>query len=253
MPVKYHLEGNIAVFTIENGKLNLFTMEMHEQFYRSYLKFLHDDNAKVAILTGAGGNFSAGDDLKESDTAIKSRENPRWDELLINQRRTKPMISAINGWCLGQGIVYSLLLTDIRIAGESARLGFPEIAYGMGGISGATRLGIQIPSVHAAYLALTGEKIGAEQAKEYFIVNEVTKDIECFSRAMEIAKKIASHPLIAIETELDGLHRGTELSRSSALEHASQQYINQRKLHLAAGNTAIGDLKNQVSNEKGTS
>jgi len=244
MPVKYHLEGNVAVFTIDNGKLNLFTMEMHEQFYRHFLKFINDDNAKVAVLTGTGENFSAGDDLKESDTPIKSRENPRWDELLINHRRTKPMISAINGWCLGQGIVYSLLLTDIRIAGESARLGFPEIAYGMGGISGATRLGIQIPAVAAAYLALTGEKVSAQQAKEYFMVNEVTKDIECFARAMEIAQKIAAHPLIAIETELDGLHRGTELSRSSALQHASEQYIKQRKLHLATGHTAVDDLKN---------
>jgi len=244
MPVKYHLEGNVAVFTLDNGKLNLFTMEMHEQFYRHFLKFIDDDNAKVAVITGAGDNFSAGDDLKESDTPIKSRENPRWDELLINQRRTKPMISAINGWCLGQGIVYSLLLTDIRIAGESARLGFPEIAYGMGGISGATRLGIQIPTVHAAYLALTGEKIDAQQAKEYFIVNEVTKDIECFARAMEIANKIAAHPLIAIETVLDGLHRGTELSRSSALQHAGEQYIKQRKLHLATGRSAVDDLKN---------
>ncbi|ALO35068.1 hypothetical protein CMT41_10325 [Colwellia sp. MT41] len=251
MPVKYHLEGNVAVFTIDNGKLNLFTMEMHEQFYRSYLQFMDDDNAKVAVLTGAGENFSAGDDLKESDTEIKSRKNLRWDELLLNQRRTKPMISAINGWCLGQGIVYSLLLTDIRIAGTSARLGFPEIAYGMGGISGATRLGIQIPAVHAAYLALTGEKINAQQAKEYFLVNEVTSDGECFSRAMEIANQIARHPLIAIKTELDGLHRGTELSRSGALQHATEQYINQRKWHLAAGHSAVEDLKNRSSSEKG--
>lgn len=251
MSVKYHLEGNVAVFTFDNGKLNLFTMEMHEQFYRHFLKFIEDDNAKVAVITGAGTNFSAGDDLKESDTPIKSRENPRWDELLISHRRTKPMISAINGWCLGQGIVYSLLLTDIRIAGESTRLGFPEIAYGMGGISGATRLGIQIPAVHAAYLALTGEKISAQQAKEYFIVNEVIKDSECFERAMEIAKVIAGHPLIAIETELDGLHRGTELSRSDALQHASEQYIRQRKQHLASGHTTMGDFNDKVANAKG--
>ena len=59
-----------------------------------------------------------------------------------------------------------------------------------------------------------------------------------------IAKKIAAHPLIAIETELDGLHRGTELSRSSALQHAGEQYIKQRKLHLATGHTAVDDLKN---------
>lgn len=242
MSIQYRVEDNIAVFTIDNGKLNLFTMAMHEQLYRYYLQFLNDDNAKVAVIHGVGENFSAGDDLRESDTPIKSRDNPRWDELIITQRRTKPMITAINGWCLGQGIVYTLLLSDIRIAGESARFGFPEIAYGMGGVGGATRLAAQIPAVAASYLALTGEKISAQQAKEYFMVNEVTSHDECLNRAMEIANTIAAHPLVAIETELDGLHRGAEMSRAAALEHAQGQYITQRKLHLAAGHSAVSDL-----------
>lgn len=248
MSVQYRVEDNVAIFTINNGKLNLFTMAMHEQLYRHYLKFLNDDNVKVAVITGEGDNFSAGDDLKESDTPIKSRDNPRWDELIVNHRRTKPMIAAVNGWCLGQGILYTLLLTDIRIAGPGARFGFPEIAYGMGGIGGATRLAAQIPAVAASYLALTGEKITAEQAKDYFIVNEVTQNQDCLARALEIAHKIASHPLIAIETELDGLHRGAELSRSAALQYAQGQYINQRKLHLAAGHSAVADLHNNKDN-----
>lgn len=240
MQVKYELIDNVAVFTIENGRLNIFTMAMHEQLYRSYLKFLDDDNAKVAVITGAGSNFSAGDDLKESDTDIKSRANPRWDELTLAHRRTKPIISAIDGYCLGQGIVYALMLTDIRIAGQSTQMGFPEIAYGMGGISGPTKLSASIPYVHAAYLSLTGEKISGFQAKEYNLVNEVVDDP--FARAMEIAQVIAGHPLIAIETELDGLHRGAELSRGDALAHGRAQYITQRKLHLAEGHSALGDL-----------
>lgn len=248
MSISYHVKDHVAIFSIDNGKLNLFTMAMHEQLYRYYLQFLNDDNAKVAVITGVGDHFSAGDDLRESDTPLKSRDNPRWDELIITHRRTKPMITAINGWCLGQGIVYTLLLSDIRIAGESARLGFPEIAYGMGGVGGATRLAAQIPAVAASYLALTGEKINAQQAKEYFMVNEVVSDEQCLPRAMEIAAKIAGHPLIAIETELDGLHRGAEMSRAAAMQHAQGQYMTQRKLHLGAGHSAVGDLAKNKGN-----
>ena len=240
MNIKYTVREHIATFTIDNGRLNLLTMAMHEKLYKFFLKFLDDDNAKVGILVGKGENFSAGDDLRESDTDIKARDKPRWDELIVSHRRTKPIISAINGYCFGQGIVYALLLSDIRIGGPTLQLGFPEIAYGMGGISGVTRLAACIPAVHAAYLALTGEKITGQQAKEWQILNEIVDDP--LERANQIATTIASHPLIAIQTELDGLHRGQELSRSEAFAYARQQYMVQRKLHLASGHTALGDL-----------
>lgn len=244
MNIEYTVKDHIATFTIDNGRLNLLTMAMHEKLYRFFLNFLEDDDAKVGILVGKGENFSAGDDLKESDTDIKGRDKPRWDELIIAHRRTKPIISAINGYCFGQGIIYALLLSDIRIGGPAVKLGFPEIAYGMGGISGVTRLAACIPYVHAAYLALTGEKITGQQAKEWQILNEIVENP--LERATQIAATIAQHPLIAIQTELDGLHRGQELSRSEAFAYARQQYMIQRKLHLASGHTALGDLNNQL-------
>lgn len=241
MNIEYTVKDHIATFTIDNGRLNLLTMAMHEKLYRYFLKFLEDDNVKVGILVGKGANFSAGDDLTESDTELKKRDKPRWDELIVAHRRTKPMISAINGYCFGQGIVYSLLLSDIRIGGPTVKLGFPEIAYGMGGISGVTRLAANIPYVHAAYLALTGEKISGQQAKEWQILNEIVENP--LERATQIATKIASHPLIAVQTELDALHRGQELSRTEAFAYTRQQYITQRKLHLGSGHTTLGDLK----------
>lgn len=247
MPIEYHSENRIGVFTIDNGRLNVATMEMHQQFYHHFLTFQQDNDVTVGLITGRGENFCAGDDLKEIRTEAWSLANTRWDHLLFAARRSKPMVSAINGYCLGAGFLYAVLLTDIRIAGRSLRIGAPEIAYGMAGISGVTRLGLNIAPVHAAYLALTGEKIDAERAQQISLVNEVLDDEEVLKRAMEIAAVIARHPLQAVKTELDCLHRGMELSRVEAYHYAHQQYWLSRKLmgdSSDAGTQSIEIMKN---------
>jgi enoyl-CoA hydratase/carnithine racemase len=242
MPVHYHVENGIATFSLDNGRLNLFTMEMHESFHRYLLEFLHDEQARVGVLTGIGDNFCAGDDLNESDTEIKSRNRPRWDEMTLLHPRSKPMVAAVNGYCFGEGLAYLMNLTDIRIAGDGLCIGAPEIAYGMGGMSGATHMGSQLPYIHAAWISLTGEKLDSQRALSLNLVNEVVAADECLDRAMQVAAKIASHPLIAIETELDCLQRSADLSRGESLRHALGQYQLQRALHLANGATALEDL-----------
>lgn len=239
-----HFENNngVATFTIDNGRLNLFTIDMHETFYRYYLQFLNDDSLKVGIITGTGDNFSAGADLNESDTPLKSRDKPRWDEITLAHTRTKPMIAAANGYCFGEGLAYFMNLTDIRIAGDNFIVGAPEIAYGMGGMSGATHLGTQIPYVHAAYLALTGEKLTAQTALSMNLINEITPVSNTLERANNIANIIASHPLIAVKTEIECLLKSTELSRADSFSHTQKQYITQRELHLANGGNALSDF-----------
>jgi enoyl-CoA hydratase/carnithine racemase len=84
--------------------------------------------------------------------------------------------------------------------------------------------------VDAAYLALTGEKIDAQQALAMRLVNEVVLDEKTLSRAMEVAALIARHPRQAVQTELDCLHRGMELSRADAMHYTDHQYWLSRKL-----------------------
>jgi len=242
MSVHYTVENGIASFTLDNGRLNLLTMAMHESFHHHYLNFLDDDDARVGVLTGAGENFCAGDDLNESDSEIKSRDKPRFDEMTLLHPRSKPIVAAVNGYCFGEGLAYLMNLTDIRIAGDDLVIGAPEIAYGMGGMSGGTHMGSQLPYIHAAWISLTGEKLDAERAIAMNLVNEVVPTGQCLDRALEVAAKIASHPLIAIKTELDCLKRSVDLSRAESLRHTMSQYQIQRKLHLASGATALGDL-----------
>lgn len=242
MSIHYQSHQGVATFTIDNGRLNLFTMAMHEKLHRYFLEFMHDDSVKVGVLVGTGDNFCAGDDLNESDTEIKARNKPRWDEMTLTYARKKPMVAAVNGYCFGQGLAYLMNLTDIRIAGEGLVIGAPEIAYGMGGMSGGTHLGSQIPYVQAAYLVLTGEKMSAAQAQQMNLVNEVVANEQTLIRAQQIAAQIAKHPLIAVQTEMDCLLRSTELSRADSLRHTMNQYMIQRELHLATGASALSDL-----------
>ena len=82
----------------------------------------------------------------------------------------------------------------------------------MAGASGSTRLPLHIPRVWANWIALTGEKITADQALQYQLINEVVPDDEVFDRALEIAHMIASHPLIAIQTEMECLKKCPEMT-----------------------------------------
>lgn len=243
MSVHYQKQDGVGTFTLDNGRLNLFTMAMHEEFHRLYLQFTHDDTVTVGVLVGEGENFCAGADLNESDTEIKARHNPRWDEMTFLYPRKKPMVAAVNGYCFGEGLAYLMNLCDIRVAGETFLTGAPEINYGMGGMSGFTHMASQMAYVDAAYLSLTGEKIDAQSALLYRLVNEVVSTGETHKRAMAIATKIASHPLVAVQTEMDCLLRSAELSRMDSMLHTIKQYQQQRTLHLANGAAAISDFK----------
>ena len=228
MPITYEIKDQIGIFTIDNGKVNALTFDMHEQLYSYLGQFLNDSTIKVGILKGSEGKcFSAGDDLNEGD-AYPEGEDTTQKILLLP--RNKPIIAAVNSWCIGTGFVYLTLLTDIRVAGSGARFGLPEIAYAMAGASGTSRLSLHIPRVWANWIALTGEKITADQALQYHLINEVVPDDKVFDRALEIANMIASHPLIAIQTEMECLKKCPEMTSEEAITLTRKLY--DRQLHL---------------------
>jgi enoyl-CoA hydratase/carnithine racemase len=231
MPVHYEKVGEVAKFTLDNGKLNVLDMGMHEELYQYLSEFLADDSLKVGILTGSEGkSFCAGDDLRSETRPINSI--PNWENIICMMQRDKPIIGAVNHWCLGQGFIYLLILTDIRIATPDARFGFPEINYGMGGAGGASRLSRQIPRTLAMYLLMTGEYLNAEQAKNHYLVNEVIKEENLMQRAMDIAAKITRHPLLGIRTEMVATGWGEDQSGKNALDSTGALYKYQRALHL---------------------
>lgn len=247
MALHYEKRNGVAYFTFDNGKVNALTPQMHKDFYRRLREFEIDADARVGILSSRDGMpFSAGDDLKNRSEPERSRQQeleayfflhhdegpvpsrPGWDLDVLQHRRCKPIIAAIRGYCLGKGLIYVLQHTDIRIASEDARFGLPEIAYGMGGASGTTRLARHIPRVEAAWLALTGEFIDAQEALRIHLVNRVVPAAELLQTAERAAALIARHPAIAVRVEMEALEDGWDLNRHDAVRHTQNLYRLQR-------------------------
>lgn len=243
MPFRYEKSDKIATITFDNPPVNVLTPELHRDLFYILKDFLADDAISVGILTGAGQRaFCAGDDVKtirpkrtqaevvqrflgpRSDT--ESMEYPGWESeiLQLAMNRFKPMIGAVNGHCMGQGMIYLMHLTDIRIAATNATFGLPEIAYGMGGAGGLTRLMRQMPPVGAMWLALTGEPFNAEAALRYNLVNEVVAPDALQDRAKEVATLVARHPTLALRTEMETSYRSQDLTREQAVAYSANLY-----------------------------
>lgn len=256
MPLTYEKQGKIGIFTIDNPKVNALTPEMHKQFYDLMHEFTADQSVHVGILTGAGDRaFCGGDDIKHDwgygtlegnlnahfwpSSEENADKRPGYERDLKTIERFKPIVGAINGPAMGMGLIYLICHTDIRIATPNARLGLPEIAYGMGGASGTTQLARHIPHAVAMWMLLTGEPLTAQQALEHSLVNEVVEPEQLMARAMEVAEKIASHPPLAVRVEMEVFKRSLDLPQAESRAFSSHLYRLQRAAYLTQpGNTA---------------
>ena len=176
-----------------------------------------DPEIRVCILTGAGGAFCAGADLKAMTTShpgdsARSMDLSVIESLLKGRRLTKPLIAAVEGPAIAGGTEI-LQATDIRVAGESARFGVSEPRWGLFPLGGsAVRLVRQIPYTVAADLLLTGRHIKAPEAKEIGLIGHVVPDGQALDKALEIAELIAANGPLAVQAilrtirESEGLH-----------------------------------------------
>lgn len=245
MPLRYEKSDRVATITIDNPPVNVFTPALHKDLYEILKDFVADRDVRVGILTGAGTRaFCAGDDIKSprperSTGEVIERhmypqreddplEYPGWEAEVLSLTRHKPIVGAVNGPCMGQGFVYLMMLTDLRIAAPEATFGLPEIAYGMGGASGVTRLGRHIAPSAALWLALTGEPFDAKAALHHDLINEIAVPGQLMARAAEIAGRIAAHPPLAVRVEMEAFQRSLDQTRAEALASTGHLYRLQR-------------------------
>ncbi|MET9210460.1 MULTISPECIES: crotonase/enoyl-CoA hydratase family protein [unclassified Nocardia] len=175
-----------------------------------------DPDIRVAILTGAGGAFCAGMDLKAmssqhpGDTATEGTWDPAYLPALLKGRRlSKPLIAAVEGPAIAGGTEI-LQGTDLRVAGESAKFGVSEARWGLFPLGGsAVRLARQIPYTVAADLLLTGRHITAAEAKEIGLIGHVVPDGTALDKALALAGQIAANGPLAVQAMLRTL-RDTE-------------------------------------------
>jgi enoyl-CoA hydratase len=168
-----------------------------------------DPEIRVCVLTGAGGAFCAGADLKAMAAAppgeafaVDASDLSRIDSLLKGRRLTKPLIAAVEGAAIAGGTEI-LQATDIRVAGQSARFGVAEARWGLFPLGGsAVRLTRQIPYTLAADLLLTGRHITAAEALSLGLIGYVVPDGTALTKALEIADLIAANGPLAVQAIL---------------------------------------------------
>ena len=204
------LEGHTLVVTMNRPEArNALSGEMLGIMSDAWDRANSDPDVHVVILTGAGGSFCAGADLKAmTSTSPSSRfESGEYDPTIIKSllkgfRVTKPLIAAVEGPAIAGGTEI-LQATDIRIAGESARFGVSEVKWGLYPLGGsAVRLPRQLPYTVAADLLLTGRHVRAPEAKEIGLIGHVVPDGEALAKAHEIADLIAANGPLAVQAVL---------------------------------------------------
>ena len=181
-----------------------------------------DPEIRVCILTGAGGAFCAGADLKAmvaappGDSFAAGADVSRIEGLLKGRRLTKPLIAAVEGPAIAGGTEI-LQATDIRVAGESARFGVSEARWGLFPLGGsAVRLTRQVPYTLAADLLLTGRHITAAEALSIGLIGHVVPDGTALAKALEIADVVAANGPLAVQAILRTIRETEGMAENDA-------------------------------------
>jgi enoyl-CoA hydratase len=182
-----------------------------------------DRQIRVCVLTGAGGAFCAGADLKAMTTSHPGESfrsgafDPTTIEPLLKGRRlTKPLIAAVEGPAIAGGTEI-LQATDIRVAGRSARFGVSEARWGLFPLGGsAVRLVRQIPYTVAADILLTGRHITADEALRIGLIGHVVEDGQALAKALELADMIAANGPLAVQAILRTIRDTEGLAENEA-------------------------------------
>ncbi|MGZ4583011.1 MAG: crotonase/enoyl-CoA hydratase family protein [Mycobacterium sp.] len=218
---------NVLTITINRlAQKNAVSREVAVQLASALDLLDTDSTLSVGVLTGAGGTFSAGMDLK----AFAKGETPilpgRGFGGLTQAVVRKPLIAAVEGWALGGGFEMALAC-DLIVAADDAKFGLTEVKRGLiAGEGGVIRLPQRIPYHVALKVLLTGDPISAVDANQYGLVSELTPSGAALAGAQELARRVAGNAPLALAKvkqvlrETQGLNDAEAFARQSETAHS---------------------------------
>ena len=221
------VDGPVMTVTLNRPEArNAFSGDMLVRAAEAWKRLDEDDDLRVAILTGAEGCFCSGMDLKSlaglsGDAAAAWAEDPdmHWKALLRHFRPSKPIIAAVEGYCVAGGTEI-LQATEIRVAGATAEFAIAEVQRGLFPLGGSTvRLQRQIGFTNAADLLLTGRRISAEEAKAIGLVGHVVPEGQALAKARELADLVAANGPLAVRAVLRSMRETAGMSEADGLAH----------------------------------
>ena len=211
--VRYEQDGPVVTITYDRPEaLNAVNGAMREGLNEAWARFRDDPDAWVAVVTGAGRAFCAGADLKDLPTLRDS--GPMGPTRL---GLTKPVIAAIEGWCVAGGIELAAWC-DLRVAGASARFGCLERRWGVPLIDGGTiRLPRLVGHSHALDLILTGRGVSGDEVQRMGLANRLTQPGDALAAALDLAHQLAAFPQRCLRSDRESAYRQWGLGLDDAL------------------------------------
>jgi enoyl-CoA hydratase len=237
MPVLLtEIRGNVAYLTMNRPQVhNAFNPELMVRLARAWRELSADELVRVVVVSGAGEQaFSAGADLNRLIPRLSGARAPEdeWDRELMEQPELidnavlkgidffKPVIAAVNGFCVAGGMEM-MLASDLRVAADTASFGLQEAKWGLAPLGGSlARLPRQVPWCKSMELLLTGDRFDAQEAWRLGLINYVVERERLMEKAEELAATIAENGPLALRVIKQGALRcaGTTLEESFRIE-----------------------------------
>lgn len=206
--ISWETRGHVALIGLNRAeKRNAFDLQMLDELAATYTRFEDDAALRCAVLFAHGDHFTGGLDLGEVGPAVAAGRplfaDGNVDPLGLGpRRRTKPVVSAIQGYCFTIGVELALA-TDVRFAAEDAKLAQLEVKRGIFPFGGGT---LRLPSVagwgNAMKWLLTGDTFDAAEALRIGVVQEVLPKAELLARATAYAERVAQQAPLAVQASL---------------------------------------------------
>jgi enoyl-CoA hydratase/carnithine racemase len=219
-----HVETDAAVATIRLARppMNALNAQVQDEIEAAAEQVASDDDIRAAVIYGGEKVFAAGADIKEMADAGYGRmavDTRRLQAAFTAVARIpKPVVAAITGYALGGGLELALC-ADFRVAGESAKVGQPEILLGViPGAGGTQRLPRLIGPARAKDIIFTGRFVGAEEALAIGLVDRVVPDAEVYDAALALVKRYASGPALALRAAKQAIDDGLGVDLATGLE-----------------------------------
>ncbi|HZY44410.1 MAG TPA: enoyl-CoA hydratase-related protein [Anaerolineae bacterium] len=233
--IRYTVEDKVATLVIDHPPVNALNKQTLTELDAALEALLADVTVKIIVITGGGQMaFVAGADVGDIGEIVKTKDAAAAQAMIeLGQRvfnkiegSNKPVIAAINGFCLGGGLELAMAC-HIRIAGDRSRFGQPEINLGiMPGWGGTQRLTRIVGPSKATEIMLTGDQITAQQAMQLRLVNMVVPGGEVMRQSIGLAKKFANKSSVGIAAILGSIREGLDADLQSGLAAERKNFVN---------------------------
>jgi len=226
--VRLEVEDGVGTIRVDRPKMNALDIQVQEEIRAAAHEATARDDVRAVVVYGGEKVFAAGADVKEmsgmSHAEMVARAGHLQSAFTAVARIPKPVVAAVTGYALGGGCELALC-ADIRIAGEGATLGQPEILLGIiPGAGGTQRLTRLVGTSRAKDLIFTGRFVKADEALRIGLVDQVVPDGEVYTAAKAWAGQFTKAAALAMRAAKESIDRGIEVDLDTGLEIERAQF-----------------------------